>query len=148
MISVRCNNCGHYVNQVQLDNKEAFKINDKFYVCQKCYFLYLQRAKEYLYQHPNAEEQIVSKMTGLPLVLIRKFIEEDDLIETVNKELLASQTEKEETKDALDEMNDKMRTIKALQDSLNQGKQSSMQRIQSIREPSKMRFLNSDHRRR
>lgn len=148
ILNTKCNNCGHQVSQKMIDEKKGYKINDKFFVCDKCYRLYLDRAKEYLYKYPNSDIKIVAKMTGLPASLIIKFCDEEDLIRSVNNELLANELKKQEFMEEKEEFENKAKTIQALRDSLNESREASMQKVINERASSKMRFLNTDHGRR
>ena len=144
----RCANCGHRVTNEMIQEHKGFRLNPNYYVCLKCYEIYFERARDYVYKNPNASRQIISKFTNLPLKLIDLFCEEGGLIEVANNKRLTDEMNKQQIQEEKDERTLKLQRLNELKNSLTQKPESSMQRVIKQKESDKMFFLNSDRRRR
>ena len=144
----RCDNCGHSVTDEMIAKNEGYKINDRFYLCGKCYALKYESALDYVKTHPNQERKIIAKCTYMPLSLIDMFCDNNNLIEEAKKKNLQEEQHKQDIMEEKDEKTKKLEMLRDLQQALNKKPESSMQRVIKAQENSKMRFLNQDHRRR
>jgi hypothetical protein len=83
----KCPNCGKKVTQEDIENKKGFLIKEDQAICEKCYFIYFTRVKEYLYNHPQANMDELVKGTKLPLSLIQIYYAEgaiEQVIQEIN----------------------------------------------------------------
>ena len=100
----KCHNCSKKVTQDDIDNKKGYLIHDVFTICDKCYFIYLNRVREYLYKAPGATMEEIAKGSKLPLSLISLFYNEgalDAIKNEINNKEIEIQTNEEKEAERL-----------------------------------------------
>lgn len=96
----KCFNCRRLVTQTNIDNKTGYILNADNAVCDKCYFMFFNRVRDYLYEHPGSDMEHIHKGTGVSNSLITLFLAEGALETAVQEltvqKLAQAQKEKEE----------------------------------------------------
>ena len=81
----KCINCGRRVTETDFENKSGYKLDDSTAVCDKCYFIYFSKVRDYLYLHPGSDMKTLHIKTGVRLKLIELFYEEGALEASVQE---------------------------------------------------------------
>ena len=116
----KCFNCHKLITQTDLDNKIGYKFGEEKAVCDKCYLLFFDKVRDYLYDNPGSDMDKIHNNNGVSNSLITLFLNEGAL-ETAVQELTVQRIAQAE-----------------------QEKQEEQQRLQKLTQINELRNLMND----
>lgn len=136
----KCINCGRTITNTNLEDKTGYKLSEDSAVCDKCYFIYFNKVRDFLYEHPGADIKTIHQKTGVRIRLIELFYEEGALEEAVNLLVQQEQQRNIESEQIKKETIDRYHKIQNIRE---------MSRLMNTRpntesDGPKMRFLDKD----
>ncbi len=142
----KCMNCQRLITQTNLDNKTGYKLGPEKAVCDKCYFMFFNRVRDYLYEHPGSDMDKIHKNTGVSHSLITLFLSEGALESAVQELTVQRLAQAEQEKQEEQERRQKISQINELRNAMN-----STHKVQDSKPANngpRMRYVENDDNKR
>ena len=143
----KCFNCQRLLTQSNLDNKTGYKLGPEKGVCDKCYFMFFNRVRDYLYEHPGSDMETIHKKTGVANSLITLFLSEGALESAVQELTVQKLAEAQKAKEEQELRQQKLSQLSELRKTMNNGNKVTNSKPAS--NGPRMRYVeNNDNKRR
>lgn len=115
----KCFNCHKLITQTELDNKTGYQLGEEKAVCDKCYLIFFDKVKEYLYENPGSDMEKIHKNTGVSNSLITLFLNEGALVSAVQELTVQRIAQAEQEKQEEQQRQRKLSQINELRNAMN-----------------------------
>ena len=89
----KCNNCNKTITDIDVSNNKGYILEDKSCICDKCYFMFYTKVRDYLYANRGANMDQIKKEAGISLKIL-KLLYANGAIESILTELVKEDEEK------------------------------------------------------